>query len=347
MPAKRHAKRRNKRGGSHANIALPKARRVAIIAVPPARMLDVVGPAEVFADANKLHAGEPAYEVEIIAAAEDRTVPSQIGLPILAHRTYRELRGPVDTLLVAGGEWPPDKRHSPEFLTWLREQSTKVRRLGSVCTGALVLADAELLNGRPATTHWNWCNELVQKHPLVKVNPVPIYIRDKNVYTSAGVTAGIDLALALVEEDLGSSLALQVARMMVVFLRRSGGQSQYSATLAAQACASQPFTDLLAWMADNVTRDLSVASLARHAAMSPRNFARVFKQQVGETPAQHIENLRLEAARRQLETSSLSLEQIAEASGFSSGEILRRTFVRRLGITPGQYRASFGQTKIQ
>jgi transcriptional regulator GlxA family with amidase domain len=345
LSAARPAKRSDKRSGSHPDIALPKVRRVAIVAVPPARMLDVVGPAEVFADANKLHGGEPAYEVEIVAAAEDRAVPTQIGVPILAHRTYRELRSPVDTLLVAGGEWPPEKQHSPDFLSWLREQSKKVRRLGSVCTGALVLADADLLNGRPATTHWNWCNELVQKHPLVKVDPDPIYVRDKNVYTSAGVTAGIDLALALVEEDLGSSLALQVARMMVVFLRRSGGQSQFSATLAAQACESQPLRDLLAWMADNVTQDLCVASLAQRATMSPRNFARVFKQQIGETPAQHIENLRLEAARRKLETSALSLEQIAESSGFSCAEILRRTFVRRLGITPGQYRASFGRAK--
>src|SRR5580658_905353 len=312
MPANRLAKRRSKPSGSHPIIALPKVRYVAIVAVPPARMLDVVGPAEVFADANKLHGGEPVYEIEIIAAAEDRAVPTQIGVPILAHRTYRELHGPVDTLLVAGGEWLPDKRHSPDFLNWLREQSGKVRRLGSVCTGALVLADADLLNGRPATTHWNWCNELVQKHPLVKVDADAIYIRDQNIYTSAGVTAGIDLALALVEEDLGASVALQIARMMVVFLRRSGGQSQFSATLAAQACESQPLRDLLAWMADNIRRDLSVAFLARRAAMSPRNFARVFAQEVGDTPARHLENLRLEAARRQLDTTSSSLEEIGD-----------------------------------
>jgi transcriptional regulator GlxA family with amidase domain len=306
-------------------------------------MLDVVGPAEVFTDANKLRGGGLAYEVGIISAAEDRSVPTQIGVPILAQRTYRELRGPVDTLLVGGGEWPPDKRHSPDFLTWLRAQSKKVRRLGSVCTGALVLADAGLLNGRPATTHWNWCNELIQKHPSVKVDANPIYIRDKNIYTSAGVTAGIDLALALVEEDLGAAVALQIARMMVVFLRRTGGQSQFSATLAAQSCESQPLRDLLAWMTDSVTEDMSVASLARRASMSPRNFARLFTQDVGESPARHVENLRLEVARRQLETTSWSLEEVANASGLGSAEILRRIFARRLGVTPGQYRACFRQ----
>jgi transcriptional regulator GlxA family with amidase domain len=180
---------------------------------------------------------------------------------------------------------------------------------------------------------------------LVKVDADSIYIRDKNIYTSAGVTAGIDLALALVEEDLGASVALQIARMMVVFLRRSGRQSQFSATLAAQACESPPLRDLLAWMADNLTQEMSVASLARRAAMSPRNFARVFTQEVGETPARHVENLRLEAARRQLETSSSSLEEVADASGFKSAEILRRAFARRLKVTPGQYRASFRQAK--
>jgi transcriptional regulator GlxA family with amidase domain len=339
------AKQRKKSAGSLTNAVPPKARRVAIIAVPTARMLDVVGPAEVFADANHLHGGEPVYEVEVIAAAEHRIVPTQLGVPILAHRTYRELRGSVDTLLVAGGEWPPEKRHSPDFLEWLKKRSKKVRRLGSICTGALVLADADLLDGRAATTHWNWCRELFRKHPLVKVNPNPIYIRDKNVYTSAGVTAGIDLALAFVEEDFGASLALEVARMMVVFLRRSGGQSQFSATLSAQACESQPIRELLAWMADNVQNNLSVDSLARRTAMSPRNFARVFTQEIGETPARHIENIRLETARRQLEATPLSLEKVAHASGFRSAEILRRTFVRRLGVTPGQYRTSFAQNR--
>jgi transcriptional regulator GlxA family with amidase domain len=180
------AARQRKNGGNALNVA--GVRRVAIIAVAPARMLDVVGPAEVLLTPTSCAAPNRHMRYEIIAAGENRTVPTQIGVPILAHRTYREVCGPVDTLLVGGGEWRRDKRHPPDFLNWLREQSTKVRRLGSVCTGALVLADAGLLNGRLATTHWNWCNELVQKHPAVKVDADPIYIRDKNIYTSAGVT---------------------------------------------------------------------------------------------------------------------------------------------------------------
>jgi transcriptional regulator GlxA family with amidase domain len=346
MSARLHAKQRERRGVSGTIVPRQKVKRVVIVGVPPARMLDIVGPAEVFADANRFRRGEPVYELEIISAGEDRVVASQIGVPIIAHRTYRELTGSIDTLLVAGGDWPYDVRHSPDFLQWLREQSVRVRRLGSVCTGALVLADAGLLDGRPATTHWNWCNELAQKHPSVKVDPDPIYVRDKNVYTSAGVTAGVDLALALVEEDLGSSLALQVARMMVVFLRRPGGQSQFSATLAAQSSARRPLADLLAWMADNLARDLSIETLARRSAMSSRNFARLFKQEIGLTPARHIENLRLEAARRQIENTYSSLEEVADASGFRNSETLRRTFARRLGITPGQYRTAFGQAKI-
>ena len=206
-----------------------------------------------------------------------------------------------------------------------------------------MLAAAGLLDGRRATTHWNWCDELARDYPLVTVDRDPIYVRDGNCYTSAGVTAGIDLALALVEEDLGRPVALKVAQIMVVFLRRSGGQSQFSTTLVAQTRENRPLGDLLAWLPDNIRRDLTVDSLARRAAMSPRNFARLFQQNVGKTPARHIEDLRLEAARRQLELTILSLEEVADASGFASSETLRRMFRRRLGVTPGQYRASFGQ----
>jgi transcriptional regulator GlxA family with amidase domain len=237
-------------------------------------------------------------------------------------------------------------RYEADFLDWLRDQSGKARRFGSVCTGALMLAKAGLLDGRRATTHWNWCEELARDYSRIKVDPTPIYVRDGNCYTSAGVTAGIDLALALVEEDLGRSIALQVAQMMVVFLRRPAGQSQFSATLAAQTSENHFLGDLIAWLPENLKGDLSIGKLARRAAMSPRNFARLFRQEIGKTPGRHIEDLRLEAARRQMESTSRSLDEVADACGFASTEVLRRVFRRRLGVTPGQYRASFGRTRM-
>ncbi len=324
--------------------ATRSALRVLIVAVPPVRTLDVFGPAEVFGDANTLHSGYPRYEVNIISAGADRVVSSHIGTPVHTDQTYREYRGPIDTLLVAGGVGAHEMQYERGFLDWLRDRSTTSRRFGSICTGAFVLAEAGLLDGRRATTHWNWVHELVRDYPRVTVDPDPIYVRDGNCYTSAGVTAGIDLCLALVEDDLGRSVALQIAQIMVVFLRRPAGQSQFSATLAAQTSESRPLGDLLAWLPDNIRRRLSVDELARQATMSPRSFARLFRHEVGKTPGRHIEDLRLEAARRQLESTSLSLDEIADASGFSSAEILRRVFGRRLGVTPGQYRASFGQS---
>jgi transcriptional regulator GlxA family with amidase domain len=323
------------------------ARRIVIVAVPPVRTVDVFGPAEVFGDANRLCKGSPAYEINIISAGNDRVVQSYIGKPVLTDLVYRDYRGPIDTLLVAGFDGPSKIRYEKDFLDWLRDQSRKSRRFGSVCTGALVLAAAGLLDERRATTHWNWCEELTRDYPEVMVNPDPIYVRDGNCYTSAGVTAGIDLALALVEEDLGKSVALKIAQMMVVFLRRPGGQSQFSATLAAQAREGQSFGDLLAWMADHLRDNLSVDRLARRAAMSPRNFARSFQRAVGRTPARYIEDLRLESARRQLESTNLTLKEIAEVSGFATSETLRRAFARRLGTAPSQYRASFGRTKAR
>jgi transcriptional regulator GlxA family with amidase domain len=320
------------------------ARRVVIVGVPPVRALDVFGPAEVFGDANWLRGGDPSYKVTIISACRERLVPSYIETPLHTDQTFREFRGPLDTLLVAGSVG--QMRYEPDFLGWLREQSAKARRFGSICTGALMLAKAGLLDGRRATTHWNWCDELARDYPKVKVDPTPIYVREGNCYTSAGVIAGIDLALALVEEDLGRAIALRVAQMMVVFLRRPAGQSQFSATLAAQTSENHSLGDLIAWLADNLTADLSIEKLARRAAMSPRNFARLFRQEMRKTPAKHIEDLRLEAARRHLESGSRSLEEVANANGFASAEILRRVFRRRLGVTPGQYRASFGRTGL-
>jgi transcriptional regulator GlxA family with amidase domain len=322
-------------------------RRVLIVAVPPVRTLDVFGPVEVFADANRSRGDGPIYEVSVISAGTDRDVLSHVGRPVHTDQTYRECRGPIDTLLVAGYDGVSKVRYEREFLNWLKDRCGRSRRFGSVCTGALVLAEAGLLDGRRATTHWNWCEELSRDYPRVTVDPAPIYVRDGNCYTSAGVTAGIDLALAFVEEDLGRSAALKVAQMMVVFLRRPGGQSQFSATLMAQTSESRPLGDLLAWLPDNIRRDLSIESLARRTAMSPRNFARLFRQEVCKTPARYVEELRLEAARRQMESTAMTLEGVATSCGFTSAEILRRAFVRRLGVTPRQYRASFGRARVR
>jgi transcriptional regulator GlxA family with amidase domain len=315
--------------------------RILIAAIPPVRPLDVVGPVEVFGDANRIRGGDPVYSVEIVASGDEKLMDTHFKMPMLADRTYRETAGSFDTVLVAGGDGANNMRYEPTFVDWLKKECSRARRFGSICTGALVFAKAGLLEGRRATTHWNWCDELMQ-YPGVTVDPDPIYVKDGNCYTSAGVTAGIDMTLALVEEDLGSELALRIARMMVVFLRRPGGQSQFSATLAAQSQDHRSLADLLAWITDNIRRDLSIEMLARRAAMSPRNFARLFRQEIGKTPGKHLEDLRLEAARRQLESTAASLEEVAKFSGFHSAEVLRRVFARRLGTTPGQYRKSFG-----
>ncbi len=345
MPVRQSA-RHIRRDHNHDRSVGRRVRPVLIVAVPPMRTLDVFGPAEVFGDANWLRGGDPAYKVNIISACAERVVLNHLGTPVHTDWTYREYRGPIDTLLVAGCMGPRELHYEPGFLDWLKFESARARRFGSICTGAFVLAKAGLLDGRRATTHWNWASELAQDYPRVAVDPDPIYIRDGTCYTSAGVTAGIDLCLAFVEEDLGRTLALRVAQMMVVFLRRPGGQSQFSATLEAQTHESLPLSDLLAWLPDHLRNDLSVNLLARRAAMSPRNFARLFKQELGKTPAKHIEDLRLEAARRQLESTSRSTDEVADACGLASAEVLRRMFRRRLQVTPGQYRTSFGQSRV-
>ena len=346
---KKNEPERRRSRATPVSLTLPSRKpiRILIAAIPPVRPLDVVGPVEVFGDANRMRGGDPVYSVEIVASGEEKLMETHFGMPLLADRTYREVTDSFDTVLVAGGDGANKMRYQPPFVDWLRRQCAGARRFGSICTGALVLAKAGLLEGRRATTHWNWCAELARNYPGVIVDPDPIYVKDGNCYTSAGVTAGIDMTLALVEDDLGSEVALQIARMMVVFLRRPAGQSQFSATLAAQSLDHGSLGDLLAWIADNIRRDLSIDMLARRAAMSPRNFARLFKQEIGKTPGLHVEDLRLEAARRQLESTTASLEEVAGFSGFKSAEVLRRVFARRLGTTPGQYRTAFGMRAAQ
>ena len=320
-------------------------RLVALLAIPPATGLDILGPASVFEAVNRMPERRgPGCRVELLTTAQDRIIDGHFGIPIVAHRHYREIRENVDTLLVAGGAGarkPPDD----DLLAWLREMAPRVRRLGSVCTGAFLLAAAGLLNNRRATTHWAYAQELASRYPEVRVDPDPIWIQEGNIFTSAGVTAGMDLALALVEEDYGADVALKVARGLVLFLRRPGGQAQFSVSLSAQAPGRNSFLDLQAWIADHLDGDLSVESMAARTAMSPRNFARVFVRELGITPARYVTNARIEAVRRLLETTDNSMQEIALACGFGSAELMRRAFLRAFNIVPKRYREHFWRSK--
>lgn len=309
-----------------------RERRIVMVAFPYANALDIVGPLEVFAGAR--------HPVEIVAVRAG-AFPTQSGYQLVAERAVRSVRGGVDTLLVAGGMGTQEAMRDRALLGWLRQMAPRVRRLGSVCTGSFLLAEAGLLDGRRATTHWGWCTTLAERYPSVSVDPDPIFVKDGNVYTSAGVTAGMDLALALVEEDHGRALALEVARRMVVFLRRPGGQSQFSAQLAVQVADREPLRDLQAWMVDHPAADLSVPTLARRTAMSPRNFARRFREQVGVTPARYVERVRVEAARRRLEESADGVDAVAAACGFGTAEAMRRAFLRIVRVPPSAYRSRF------
>ena len=324
----------------------PRTRRVLLIAAPGTEILDLVGPFQVFTRAAEMFGRQnpgpcPIYSVEVITTSLQRSVVTNGGLRIAAHNTFRRVRGEIDTLLIAGGSAIEKDEIGIEVVQWIRKVARRVRRIGSVCTGALLLARAGLIDGRKATTHWNWCALLARKYPRTDVDPNPIFIRDENVYTSAGVTAGMDLALALVEEDHGSRLALQVARNLVLYLRRPGGQSQFSAALAMQLTDRKPLRELESWVLDNLSKPLNVPMLAERVAMSPRNFARVFTKEMKTTPAKFVERLRVEAARRRLEESLNSMETIAEECGFGNVNSMRNVFQRTLRITPGHYRRHF------
>jgi transcriptional regulator GlxA family with amidase domain len=320
------------------------------VAAPEVEILDLVGPLQVFARASEMYCREnpesrALYSVEVVTTSARRSSVANCGLRITADKTFRECRGNIDTLLVAGGNSIERDEINPGVIRWLKRIAGRTRRVGSVCTGAMLLARAGLLDGRRATTHWNWCQTLIKRAPRACVEADPIFVRDEKVYTSAGVTAGMDLALALVEEDHGAQLALQVARNLVLYLRRPGGQSQFSAALSLQATDRKPLRELEAWVLDNLHKPLPVSLLAARVAMSPRNFARVFTKEMKTTPAKFVERLRVEAARRRLEESHNSMETIASECGFGNVNAMRNVFQRTLKIAPGQYRRHFRHAK--
>jgi transcriptional regulator GlxA family with amidase domain len=312
-------------------------RRVLILAFDGVQSLDVTGPLEVFSAAGRI-AGDP-YRVEIVAP-DAAPIKTGSGLAIVPDRAIASVRGPIDTLLVAGGR-VEDVARDARVTGWLARAAGRSRRVGSVCSGAFILAAAGLLDGRCAATHWANSDQLATLFPRVDVDPDAIYVRDGDVWTSAGVTAGMDLALALVEEDLGRETALETARWLVVYARRSGGQSQFSSHLRAQLADREPLRELQAWLPDHLGEDLPVERLAERAYMSPRNFARAFRRELGMTPAAYVETLRVDAARLRLESTGEKIEAIARECGFGTVETMRRAFHRRLGVGPADYRQRF------
>jgi transcriptional regulator GlxA family with amidase domain len=326
--------------------------RIAIVAFPGCQPLDVVGPFDVFAAAAAIARVQPAsrgtrgYQIQIVAP-QAGPLRSEGGLQLVADTTLAHLaraRTPAPhTLIIAGGAGARRAADDARVVRAVERLARRAQRVASVCTGAFVLAAAGLLDGKPATTHWAHCDQLARRWPTVKIERDPIFVRaDRKTWTSAGVTAGIDLCLALVEEDLGRELASVVARELVVFVRRAGGQSQFSAQLAVQAAERAPIRELQAWIVDHPDAALGVPNLARKVAMSVRNFSRVFHAEVGVGPAAYVENVRVETARRLLETTAMSIEQVAQGAGFGTPEAFRRAIHRRLGLAPREYRARFG-----
>jgi transcriptional regulator GlxA family with amidase domain len=307
---------------------------VLLVVFDGVQSLDLTGPLEVFSGAG--HAVS-------VASPGGAPVRTSSGLALSPDADLYAARGPLDTLLVAGGAGARAAVADAELVGWLREAAPRARRVASVCTGAFLLAEAGLLDGRRATTHWAWCAALAARHPAVEVDPEPIFVRDGAVWTSAGVTAGLDLALALVEEDVGRRAALEIARDLVLFLRRPGGQAQFSAQLGTQLADRDELRDLQHWIGEHLDADLGVEALAGRAAMSPRHFARAFAAQVGVTPARYVARVRVEAARRRLEESADPVESIAAACGFGTPETLRRAFHRAFGVAPAEYRHRFAR----
>jgi transcriptional regulator GlxA family with amidase domain len=304
--------------------------------------LDIVGPVDVFATAADLEpaakGGKP-YRI-VILGATNRPFTSDAGLVFTPERSLRDAPA-LDTLVIPGGEGLRRPDTNARIVSWLRLNAGRVRRVVTVCTGIYGLAPTGLLDGRRVTTHWRYAEDVARKFPALKVEPDSIFIKDGRFYTAAGVTSGIDLSLALVQEDLGPQAALAVARMLVVYMKRTGGQGQFSEPLRFQTRSSDHFSELSSWMAGNLGGDLSVETLARRAGICPRHFSRRFKRSFGDTPASFVEAMRLDEARRLLTSDTASIEGVAETVGFGSADSFRRAFERRFGITPTGYRGRF------
>jgi transcriptional regulator GlxA family with amidase domain len=309
-------------------------RRIVITGPPPVQILDVAGPLEVFSSA-------PEYELVLSSPDGADVLRTSRGIGLTGAIPLGDISDPIDTLLIAGGPGAENGVYDDGYLAWIRDAAKRSRRVASICTGAFLLAAAGLLEGKQAVTHWAFCDQLARDFPSVLVKPDPIYLRDGSIYTSAGITAGIDLSLALVEEDHGHKVALEVARGLVMFLVRPGGQAQYSHMLSRQAVTSQPLRELQVWMWEHLREGLGIERLAERMGVSARHFTRVCLRETKMNPGQFVDRMRVEAAQQMIDSSAMGLKEIADACGFQSADSMRRTFLRVIGITAGEYTNRF------
>jgi transcriptional regulator GlxA family with amidase domain len=319
-------------------------RRIGIVVFERCQIVDATGPSAVFGSANEVHlasgGGAPLYDLHLIAPRAG-PVRSSSGASLFADAALSDAGAPLDTLICAGGKGTHRFAEDRRAIDHIRRLAGSARRVVSVCTGAYILAAAGLLDGKRAATHWAHCRDLADRFPKVRVEPEPIFVKDGHIYTSAGVTAGMDLALALLEEDHGKTLALNVAREMVMYMKRPGSQAQFSHQLSAQMASQGNIRDLQIWLLERLGEDISVETMADQAAMSLRTFNRRFKKETGQTPAIYVQEARVDAARNLLEESELPIKLIAAHCGFGDEERMRRAFHRKLGISPQDYRTRF------
>jgi transcriptional regulator GlxA family with amidase domain len=321
-------------------------RRIGVLLFPNVQALDVVGPMDAFAAAGAaLGSGDraPRYEVFTVAAS-NRAVVAESGLALQPHHTFDSCPE-MDTLLIPGGCGMRDPRMAHKLAPWIAHQAERTRRVAAICTGTFGLAATGLLRNRRVTTHWRYARDLAARYPQLKVDANALHLKDGRFYTSAGITAGIDLALALIEEDCGRVVSLQVARELVVYLRRAGGQAQYSEPLEFEAKSIDRFADLSRWIAANLDRTITLDALARRASLGPRQVSRRFKATFGVTPANFVEGLRMKEAQRRLVVSEGSIKRVANSLGYRSSHVFRRAFERRFGVSPSAYRERFGRRR--
>lgn len=323
-----------------------KIRHIVFLVPPNSTLLTMVGPLEVFTKAIEQFDMvdkdiDFTYQAHVVSMGKGRQIDTSSGLSILSEGCYTEIDYPIDTLIVTGLAGHIEDNLKDEMIEWIKDQAKTTRRICSVCSGAFILAEAGLLDGKKATAHWSRNEALEQMYPLVNVQIARIFIKDGNIYTAAGITSGMDLALALIEEDLGQSFALLIARWLVLYLKRPGNQTQFSSYLDSKLIGNPTIRRVCEWILEHLREDITVEKMAEYAAMSPRNFARVFVRELRVTPAKFINKLRVENASQHLIETQLSLDEIAYNCGLKTGENLRRQFISFMEITPAQYRKSF------